>query len=52
MTKKHFEAIAAVLKDAKDATNGQSYIAGRLADYFASQNPRFDKARFLRACGF
>jgi hypothetical protein len=26
-------------------------IALRLADYFATQNPRFDYERFMKACG-
>ena len=26
-------------------------IARRFADFFASQAPRFDRERFLRACG-
>lgn len=27
------------------------HIANALADYFASDNPRFDRVRFLEACG-
>lgn len=26
--------------------------ANRIADVFAADNPRFDKARFMAACGF
>ena len=26
-------------------------IGERLADYFATQNPRFDHSRFIKACG-
>lgn len=26
-------------------------IGNRLADYFATQNPRFDRERFMQACG-
>lgn len=69
MTKKHYEAIASILRgyveqqigvhDRRDLTKTEcdaleqaSYdIADRLADYFASDNPRFDRVRFLTACG-
>ena len=59
MTKKHFEALAAALKQA-----GQEY--GDSATYHKGQwrrdvemvaltcmsfNPNFDRARFLKACG-
>lgn len=59
MTRKHFEAIAAIIK-----SNGveihsdfdRGYIAGvevahEMADFFATQNPNFDRVRFLTACG-
>ena len=58
MTKTHFERIAHVIKveqesyvnDAcKDAIHD---VAIRLASEFNIENPRFDKARFLDACGF
>ena len=26
-------------------------IVPRLADYFTTDNPRFDRSRFMRACG-
>jgi hypothetical protein len=69
MTKKHYEAIASILRgyveqqigvhDRRDLTKTEcdaleqaSYdIADRLADYFATDNPRFDRVRFLTACG-
>lgn len=72
MTKKHFEAIAAIIKARhevyEDALNNLlaagfdegyysggddevSTMANRLADYFASENPRFDRDHFLAACG-
>lgn len=50
MTKRHFEAIAAILRDYPPAK--VMSIGLRLADYFASENPRFDRERFLTACGF
>ncbi len=48
MTKKHYEAIAAILKKAEEY--GAS-VPHMLADFFASDNPKFDRARFLQACG-
>lgn len=54
MKKKHYEAIAKIIEpfwfndlDSPTATA----IARRLADYFEQDNPRFDRARFLQACG-
>ena len=62
MTKKDFEAIARCISDGalincatasdvemNSATRGK--IARQLADVCASDNPRFDRARFLKACG-
>ena len=57
MTRKDYVAIAAALK-----TAGNEYwnadllllFAGtceRIADVMAQDNPRFDRARFLQACG-
>ena len=67
MTKKHYEAIAAIIastynnanlyttpgyKDtAKERRETLETTASRLADYFAQDNPRFDRTRFLAACG-
>ena len=61
MTKKDYVAIAAAIKAAINTANGfnihlrpvqvASLYAGKLADVFASDNPSFDRARFLEACG-
>lgn len=60
MTKKHYEAIAAIIASTyrnaalyKDAgrTDTLETIAARLADYFATDNKLFDRSRFLAACG-
>ena len=62
MTKKHYEAIAAAFNAARydvkrkeyaqdDLQDGISYAAEHLADYLATENPRFDRERFLVACG-
>ena len=49
MTKKHYEAIASIVKLNFDGT--QPVLARDLADYFEQDNPKFDRARFLEACG-
>lgn len=57
MTKKHFEAIAVLLRSqkAQARTSDENVTvcvrAAQLADLFQSENPRFDRARFLKACG-
>lgn len=64
MTRKHFEAVAQTIKDEFEATlpssnpefiRGAAYAVSEtaysLADYFARENPNFDRNRFLTACG-
>lgn len=59
MTKKHFEAIAALLANANlavvDERGGADIVmrdlCDSMADYFDSENPRFDRDKFLTACG-
>jgi hypothetical protein len=58
MTKRNFELIASVLRSARgDIADGlpAEVVVGRIADNFADElqgtNPRFDRDRFLRACG-
>jgi len=58
MTKKHFEAIAAILQLSWEegeedlyANRAILFIANSLADTFAAENPRFNRSRFLKACG-
>ena len=56
-TRKIFEATAAILKDSRsnyDAYESQPLIdeiAQSFANVFCQNNPRFDRARFLKACG-
>lgn len=55
MTKKHFEALAAIVNDNRfDGSRKEACesIARDMADLFAEENPRFDRERFLTACGF
>ncbi len=54
MTRKHFIAIAASLnelRDKSDDTDSVDYAARAIADVCASCNSRFNRARFLNACG-
>jgi hypothetical protein len=62
MTRKHFEAIAKILRrnnfDTNPAAgydegyaNAAMSITVELADYLATQNANFDRQRFLTACG-
>lgn len=58
LTKKHFVAIAEILeaersiqRDISAARIAVSAITFSLADYFAKENPRFNRAEFYRACG-
>ncbi len=46
MTKKHFEAIAKILK----AQSANLALVMELAAYFESTNPNFDAERFVKAC--
>ena len=52
MTRKHFKAIAEIINDAGDDVDAVERLAGDLASYFKSENPNFDRDRFLTACGF
>lgn len=59
MTKKDYIAIAKVISDERNHPASGSKaaqvtcdrLAHRFADMLASDNPRFDRARFLQACG-
>jgi len=61
MTRKDYEATARVIR--RNLERAHNYgaqvrevlavqdIAQEMADIFASDNPRFDRAKFLEACG-
>ena len=52
MTKKDFELIAEVIGKAwHGSADTRADIANAFADELESTNPRFDRARFLTACG-
>lgn len=48
MTKKHYEAIADIMNR---YSHHPDWIPEKLADYFTQDNPKFDRMRFLQACG-
>lgn len=62
LSRKHYTAIAAILKAQRDVLQGEDLgrplvqgtcdsIARELAVLFKLDNPSFDRGRFLRACG-
>jgi hypothetical protein len=60
MTRKDYEAIARAIRlfhedDERDpihtASGAVEYVASNIADVMSADNPRFDRARFLKACG-
>lgn len=56
MTTRDFELIAEVLSEVQAYTNVDrgtiELTSKRMADSPYGTNPRFDRERFLRACGF
>lgn len=54
MTKKHFEALAAAVRESREAgmpNKSVRIMAEQLADVCCRENPRFDVTRFYVACG-
>lgn len=57
MTRKHYEAVAAIVAARLAATDSRTAggvlcdLAADLADAFQAENPRFDRLRFFAACG-
>jgi hypothetical protein len=52
MTRRHFELIAAAIRDQREhftSNRAHARFAAAMADALATTNPRFDKARFVRA---
>lgn len=63
-TKQHYVAIASIIKANKTKITSEDIaqcitglpclhpdMIGDLADYFAKDNPQFDRQKFLGACG-
>jgi len=53
ISKKHYQAIASIINFRTTAKKNicSEHIIKDLADYFSSDNPLFDRDRFLSACG-
>ncbi len=56
MSKKHYIEIAQAIKASEVPATAETRksiaeLAKRLANVFAADNPRFDRARFIKACG-
>lgn len=59
MQRRHFELIAATIAEARTdcdcdpaMMDGLLVVTSRLAWAFATTNERFDRERFIKACGF
>lgn len=51
MEHRHFATVAAILRDMDIAGGQRSSVIRQFADALARTNLRFDRERFLRACG-
>ena len=49
--RRHYEAIAKTLAGGNNGDMATFHAAHDLADMFERDNPRFNRARFLAACG-
>ena len=52
LTRKDYKAIAAIIKSEKHLNRLSPNIPQDLAEYMANDNPKFDRDRFMDACGF
>lgn len=51
MQHRHFATIAAILADLPDHWSRKPAVIHHFAEELRHTNPKFDRARFLRACG-
>jgi hypothetical protein len=51
MTRKHFEAIAAAVRETELAHGDRIALAHKLGRTLAAYNPSFQFDRFIKACG-
>lgn len=53
MTRKHFVMMAGIIRMGRKGENDTvaDNLARSTADMFAKENPRFDREKFLKACG-
>lgn len=53
MNRKHYRAIAEIVRCIGNTYRGNyihKLLANKLANYFAIDNPRFDRGKFLKVC--
>lgn len=50
MTKKHFERAAERIRKSGHSEKIRTILANEFADFFAAENPQFNRARFYIAC--
>jgi len=46
-SKQHYNAVAKILKESRNVRD----VVYKLADMFESDNPKFDKENYIKACG-
>jgi hypothetical protein len=51
MSRKHFIALAAIVAEAPGTTTESAWLAERIIAVCQTENPRFRRDTFLRACG-
>lgn len=57
-TKQHYEAIAEIVRERRDSIfrgnrdiSDLAILSGHLVNYFAKDNPCFNRDKFIKACG-
>jgi hypothetical protein len=51
LNRRHFEIVAASVRNTDMPADVRERVASQLASELSSTNPRFDRQRFIRACG-
>lgn len=51
MQHRHFATIATIIREMKPDVYGPEEVAQEFAERLRATNPKFDRARFLLACG-
>jgi hypothetical protein len=52
VTKRHFQETANIIRSMRDDEPEAARVFARhMADFFKQENPRFDRERFMKACG-
>lgn len=50
MTKKDYESLAAAIRESEATNEAKLPVIREIASRLASENPRFNEARFIAAC--